>query len=123
MMTDKLAIALAQLNPVMGDIDVNVARLRTARGQAASQGADLVIGAELNVCGYPPEDLVLKPAFQARCRSAVEKLAGDTADGGPAMIVGSPWHDGTALRNAALLLGEGRILATRFKGDLPNYGV
>ena len=122
-MTDQIAIALAQLNPVMGDIDANVRRLRAARAEAAALGADLVIGAELNVCGYPPEDLVLKPAFQARCRTAVESLARDTADGGPAMIVGSPWHDGAALRNAALLLADGGILASRFKVDLPNYGV
>src|SRR5204862_4272784 len=98
MMTDQLAIALAQLNPVVGDIDVNLRRLRGARAEAAALGADLVVGAELNIGGYPAEDLVLKPAFQARSQAAVESLAGDTADGGPAIIVGSPWHDGTALR-------------------------
>src|SRR5262249_12059020 len=113
----------AQLDQVMGDIDGNLARLRAARARAAEAGADLVIGAELNICGYPPEDLVLKPAFQARCRAAVEALARDTSDGGPAIIVGSPWRDGAALRNAALVLEGGRILATRFKVDLPNYGV
>ena len=58
-MTDQIAIALAQLNPVMGDIDANLRRLRAARAEAAALGADLVIGAELNICGYPPADLVL----------------------------------------------------------------
>jgi NAD+ synthase len=122
-MTQELAIALAQTNPKVGDVDGNVVKIRQARGEARRLGADLVVFSELNICGYPPEDLVLKPAFQAACRAAVETLARETADGGPAMLVGSPWLEEGRLYNAALLLGDGAILARRFKRDLPNYGV
>ncbi len=73
--------------------------------------------------GYPPEDLVLKPAFQQACRSALDDLAKDTADGGPAMLVGAPWKEGDKLHNGLFLLSEGKIAASRFKYELPNYGV
>ncbi|MCK0209833.1 NAD+ synthase [Starkeya koreensis] len=119
---DQLLIALAQLNPVVGDVDGNAAKVREARALAAGQGADLVIFSELFLSGYPPEDLVLKPAFQAACRRAVDALAAETADGGPALLVGAPWLDGGRLYNAALLLDAGAIAATRYKVDLPNYG-
>jgi NAD+ synthase len=122
-MTQDLAIALAQTNPKVGDVDGNLMKIRQARGEARRLGADLVVFSELNVSGYPPEDLVLKPAFQAACRTAVETLARETSDGGPAMLVGSPWVEDGRLYNAALLLGDGEILARRFKRDLPNYGV
>src|SRR5437867_999475 len=101
-MTDSLAIALAQTNPTLGDIDGNAAKVRQARAEARRLGADLVVFSELNVCGYPPEDLVLKPTFQARCMAAVRTLAAETADGGPALLVGSPWLDDGRLYNAAL---------------------
>src|SRR4029453_9626275 len=119
-MTDTLNIALAQLNPVVGDIDGNVAKVRQARQQAASLGADLVIYSELNICGYPPEDLVLKPAFQAACEAAGTELAADPADGGPALLVGSPWRNDGKLHNAVILLAEGEIAAVRYNCHLPK---
>ncbi len=119
--TDRLVLALAQISPIVGDIDGNLARLRAARAQAA--GADLMLAPELFLSGYPPEDLVLKPAFQEACRTACEALARDTADGGPAVLVGLPWVEHGALYNAVALLAGGRIEAVRFKVDLPNYGV
>ena len=122
-MTDTLAISLAQLNPTVGDIDGNAAQVRRARAEAKAQGADLVIYSELNICGYPPEDLVLKPAFQERCEAAVKALAAETGDGGPALLVGSPWRSDGKLRNAAVLLADGDLAALRYKCDLPNYGV
>ena len=122
-MTDRLSIALAQINPVVGDLDGNVGRIAAARETAAREGAELVVFSELTVCGYPPEDLVLKPFFQTRVEEAVEKLAAETADGGPAILVGAPWRDNGRLHNAALLLDGGEIAAVRFKHDLPNYGV
>ena len=122
-MTHRLVIALAQISSVVGDIAGNVARLRKARTEAAGFGADIVLAPELYLSGYPPEDLVLKPAFQEACRTAVEGLARETADGGPAVLVGLPWVEDGSLYNAAALLSGGRIEAVRFKVDLPNYGV
>lgn len=128
-MTDRLTIALAQFNPTVGDLEGNLALLRRARDKAGD--ADLVVATELAVTGYPPEDLVLKPAFLDAAEAAVRKLAADTAKGGPAMLIGAPWRvrprdtSGVApgTYNAALLLDGGEIVAQRFKHDLPNYGV
>ncbi len=116
-------ITLAQLNPTVGDVEGNAAKARAARAQAKADGADLVVFPELFICGYPPEDLVLKPALQAACRAAVEELARETADGGPAVLIGSPWVEDGKLYNACALLDDGRIAAIRFKANLPNYGV
>jgi NAD+ synthase len=120
---NRLVIALAQIASVVGDIEGNLDRLRKARAEAAAFGADLVLAPELYLSGYPPEDLVLKPAFQEACRTACETLARETADGGPAVLVGLPWVEQGSLYNAVALLNGGRIDAVRFKVDLPNYGV
>src|SRR3569833_3000163 len=120
---DTFRITLAQLDPVVGDIAGNITKVRSARAKAAADGADLVLLPELYIAGYPPEDLVLKPAFQAACRAAVESLARETADGGPAVLVGTPWVEEGRLYNACALLNGGRIDALRFKANLPNYGV
>ena len=122
-MTDTLVIALAQLNPTVGDLEGNKALILRAREKAAAEGADLVVCTELVVTGYPPEDLVLKPMFQAETKAAVEALAAATADGGPALLLGAPWVDDGKLYNAALLLDGGEIAARRYKYELPNYGV
>jgi NAD+ synthase len=119
----RLAITIAQLNPIVGDVSGNAAKVRSARTMAAADGADLVVFPEMFIAGYPPEDLVLKPAFQAVCRVAVETLARETADGGPAVLVGTPWVEDAKLYNAVTLLEGGLITAVRFKVDLPNYGV
>ena len=84
--TDRLAIAIAQLNPTVGDIAGNADKARRARAEAARDGADLVALPELFLSGYPPEDLVLKPALQAACRAKIEELARETGDGGPALL-------------------------------------
>src|SRR4029079_1567812 len=83
----------------------------------------LVVMPELFLCGYPPEDLVLKPAMQAACRAKIEELARQTADGGPALLIGTPWADDGKLYNACCLLDRGAIAAVRMKVNLPNYGV
>ena len=119
----KLAIALAQLDCTVGDIAANAQKVRVARAKAATMGADLVMFSELFLSGYSPEDLVLKPAFQEACRSACDELARETADGGPAILLGLPWGENGLVYNACALLNAGRIEAVRFKVDLPNYGV
>ncbi|WP_166296830.1 NAD+ synthase [Bradyrhizobium sp. 2S1] len=123
MSEQQIKITLAQLNPTVGDVTGNAAKARAAREKAKADGADLVVLSELFVAGYPPEDLVLKPAFQSACRAAIEELARETADGGPAMLIGTPWVEDGKLYNACALLDEGRIAALRFKANLPNYGV
>ncbi len=119
---DMLRIAVAQLNPVMGDIAGNLAKARKARAEAAKLNADLVMFTELFIAGYPPEDLVLKTAFVAACEKAVTELAKDTADGGPGVIIGTPLQRDSGLHNSIAVLDGGEIIAERFKVDLPNYG-
>ncbi len=122
-LTDTIRIAVAQLNSVVGDIDGNVTKARAARARAGDLGADLLVLSELFIAGYPPEDLVLKPAFQDACRKAVETLAADTADDGPGIVVGTPWpHEGKCY-NAVALLDGGKVESLRYKVELPNYGV
>ena len=121
--SSRFTVTLAQLNPTVGDISGNADKARAARARASADDADVVVFPELFIAGYPPEDLVLKPAFQAACRAAVEALARETADGGPAMLIGTPWVDDGKLYNACVLLDGGRIAALRFKVNLPNYGV
>jgi NAD+ synthase len=122
-MADNLKVALAQLDPKVGDVDGNLAKVRAARAEAKVQGADLVLTAELVLAGYFPEDLVLKPAFVKRCHEAVEALRADTRDGGPALFVTTPWHEDNKLYNAIICLDKGEIIGKRYKVDLPNYGV
>jgi NAD+ synthase len=121
-MTDSLIISIAQLDPTVGDIAGNLGRLMDAWREAKSAGADLVVASELFVAGYPPEDLVLKPAFVDACEVAVKDFARDIKDG-PAVLLGTPWRQDGRLYNAAALLDGGKVAALRFKHDLPNYGV
>jgi len=119
---DIFRIAVAQLNPTVGDIPGNLAKAREARADAARQGADLVLFTELFIAGYPPEDLVLKPAFVAACEKAVLELAAETADGGPGVIIGTPLKRESGVHNAIVVLDDGKVIAERYKLDLPNYG-
>ncbi|MGV6876120.1 NAD+ synthase [Pseudochelatococcus sp. B33] len=118
-----LRIALAQLNPLVGDIGGNLSRARDARREAARQKADVILFPELFLAGYSPEDLVLKPAFVAACMQACNDLARDTADGGPAVLIGLPWREAGRLHNAVAHLDGGAIAGRALKVDLPNYGV
>ena len=122
-MTDRLAIALAQINPTVGAVAANADKVLAARATAAGQGADLVVTPELVINGYPPEDLVLRPAFQEQVEEAVARLAGATGDGGPAILLGATHRKDGRLYNAIYLLDGGQVRHVRHKHDLPNYGV
>jgi NAD+ synthase len=121
-MSESINIAIAQINLHVGAIEKNAEKILDAWRQGAALGADLVVTPELSICGYPPEDLVLKPAFVTACEAAAERLAAATADG-PGLIIGTPWQDNDTLHNAAFLLDGGAIIARRKKHELPNYGV
>ncbi len=121
-MPSNLKIALAQLNPIVGDLAGNAKKAVTAIADATASGADLIVFPELFLCGYPPEDLVLKPAFQQATRHVLSDLAELTVSG-PAVLIGTLWSDGGKLYNAVALLDGGKIEALRYKVDLPNYGV
>ena len=122
-MTDRLAIALAQINPTVGAVAANADKVLAARSTAAGQGADLMVTPELVINGYPPEDLVLRPAFQEQVEEAVARLAQATGDGGPAILLGATHRKDGSLYNAVYLLDEGGVRHIRHKHDLPNYGV
>lgn len=124
-MADTLTITLAQLNQAVGDIAANVQAMIEARRRAVSetQGkCDLIVFPEMHLIGYPPEDLIQKPALIQRAATELERLATVTSDGGPAMLVGSVFVRDGALHNGVALLDGGKIAATRFKYELPNYG-
>ncbi|MDE8348753.1 MAG: NAD+ synthase [Acidocella sp.] len=122
-MAESLKIAIAQMDCIVGAVDKNLAAIRAMRAKAAAMGADLLVTPEMSIAGYQPEDLVLKPAFVAACEAAIDELAADTADGGPGVIVGTPWRNGALLHNGAFVLDGGKIIARRAKHELPNYGV
>jgi len=117
-----MRIALAQLNPTVGDLGGNAKRAVDAHARARAAGADVIVFSELFLNGYPPEDLVLKPAFQDATRAELERLAAACAEG-PAVLIGTIWRDAGKVFNAVALLDRGRIEAVTFKSELPNYGV
>ena len=119
-MNETLTIALAQLTQRMGDLAANADALLEARERVGA--VDLVAGPELQLVGYPPEDLVLKPALVERARTELDRLAEATADGGPALLVGLPWAQDGRLYNSVALLDGGRVAAVRHKHRLPTYG-
>ena len=119
-MTDTLTIAMAQLNQRVGDLKGNADAMLEWRAKAGE--VDLVLFPEQQLIGYPAEDLVLKPAFQKAAAQELERLAAATADGGPAMLVGSTLMEADGLYNIVALLDGGKVAAVRKKHELPNYG-
>src|SRR5215218_4958663 len=119
-MTNRLTIALAQMNQRVGDLDGNARAILAMREAAA--GADLLMVPELQLTGYPPEDLVLKPEFVRRTMEAAERLVDATASPGPALLFGSIHHEGGLNYNVMILAEDGRVLARTLKRELPNYG-
>ncbi len=121
-MVDTLKITLAQLNQSVGDLSGNAAAMIAARRRAGALGADLIVFPELSLIGYPPEDLVLKPALIERAAAELDQLAIATKAPGPAMLVGSVFVVDGALHNGVALLDSGKVVAIRLKHELPNYG-
>ncbi len=119
----KLHILSAQLNPIVGDIWGNLAKAKASLVEAVSRGVDILVFTELFLIGYPPEDLVLKPAAVRDCQTAVEELATLTTGTKLTVVLGTPWRDVNGLFNGAAILAEGRIADLRFKHELPNYAV
>ncbi|MFZ0744950.1 MAG: NAD+ synthase [Terracidiphilus sp.] len=122
-----MKIALAQINPTVGDFTGNLEKIIAASGRAAAQGARLTVFSELAICGYPPADFLEKPSFLARCRTAVEELAKATRGLSSAVVAGvalpaSP-EGGKPAVNAAVLLDGGRVLLEQHKRLLPFYDV
>ncbi len=115
---------MAQLNQRVGDLTANANAMLEWRARAVQQvrECDLIVFPEQQLIGYPAEDLVLKPTFQKAAAMSLDTLALATADGGPAMLVGSIFVDAGKLYNGAALLHGGRIAAVRYKHELPNYG-
>ncbi|MDC0082286.1 NAD+ synthase [Emcibacteraceae bacterium] len=120
-MASALKIAIATINPTVGDIEGNAKRILEVRNEYFE--ADLIIFSELVLIGYPPEDLVLKPSFQRDAMDKALEIARQTHDRGPAILIGSLWVEGGKLYNSSLFIEKGNISAIRHKHDLPNYGV
>src|SRR5919107_104610 len=119
-MTDRLRIAFAQMNQRVGDLEANAAAMLDMRRKA--KGADLLLCPELQLIGYPPEDLVLKPEFVRRTHECTDQLVAATVEPGPAILIGTVVAEGAAVYNALVLADGGKVLATTLKRELPNYG-
>ena len=119
-MTDQLTIAFAQMPQRVGDLVGNADAMLAKRAEAT--GADLIVFPEMQLIGYPAEDMVEKPALSAQAAIQLHRLAAATTDGGPAMIVGTIIREGDALYNSVVLLDHGAVVAVRHKHELPNYG-
>jgi len=121
-MTDRLKIAFAQMNQRMGDLVANASAMLDMRRRAAAGGADLLLCPELQLTGYPPEDLMLKPEFVRRTMECTEKLVEATVEPGPAMLFGTAVGEASSTYNAMVLASGGRVLGRTLKRELPNYG-
>jgi len=119
-MTNRLRIALAQMNQRVGDLEGNARTMLDMRRKA--KDADLLVCPELQLVGYPPEDLVLKPEFVRRVHECTDELVDATAEPGPAMLIGTLVNEGGQIFNAMILADGGRVLGRTFKHELPNYG-
>lgn len=116
-----MKLAVAQINCLLGDIEGNARLILQAAKQAIQQGAELLLTPELGLCGYPPEDLLLRRGFCLTCEEALHRLAKQIAD--VAVVVGHPCVRNGRLYNAASLVRNGRVAATYLKHELPNYAV
>src|SRR5579872_2102850 len=119
-MTDRLRIALAQMNQRVGDLDGNASAIIKMRRK--SKDADLLLCPELQLVGYPPEDLVLKPEFIRRVHECTDSLVQATIEPGPAILIGTIVNEGGQSFNGMILADGGRVIGRTLKHELPNYG-
>jgi NAD+ synthase len=119
-MTNSLTITFAQLPQLVGDLGGNADFMLAVRAKA--DAVDLVVFPEMQMIGYPAEDLVQKPSLSVRAADELDRLALATADGGPAILLGTLHREGDKLYNAVVLLDGGKVAAMRYKHELPNYG-
>ena len=120
-MAEKLNILLAQTNPIVGNIDHN--RDLVLDIVSENQGVDIIVFSELVLSGYPPEDLVLKSAFQNKVCDAFHEIMDATVENDSYIIIGRPWKENEQLYNAAIVLHKGKVFHRHLKNVLPNYGV
>ena len=118
--TDSLKITLAQMNQRVGDLEGNAAGMLEMRRKA--KDADLLVCPELQLVGYPPEDLVLKPEFVRRVHECTDQLVAATIEAGPALLIGTITNEGGQNFNTMLLADGGKVIGRTFKHELPNYG-
>ncbi len=121
-MSAPLTLAIAQCNPIVGDIAGNAEMILAQYKQACAKGADIAVFPELALVGYPPEDLILSPSFRADAMKALHAIAKKTTKDN-ALIVGSVWEEKGRSYNAAIMMAGGKILHVQPKLSLPNYGV
>ena len=119
-MTKKTSILIVQTNPIVGNIEYNK---QIVIDHIKDNQSDLIVFSELMLTGYPPEDLVLKPAFMDRVNSALSEILECSKSSDATIILGTPYLDDDKLFNAALVIKEGQILNKHYKMALPNYGV
>ncbi len=118
-----MRIAVAQMNSVLGDLAGNVRRITDIARRAEAEGTDVLLTPELSLCGYPPEDLLLRPDFYRSVDLALVELAKETTDLDMAIVVGHPEQAGSHRYNAATVLLQGKRLGTYRKQHLPQYEV
>jgi NAD+ synthase len=122
-MRPDIKIAIAQINPIVGDLDYNESRILTFWMDAEKMGAELVIFPELAICGYPPEDLIIRPSFLAAVETRIKSLCEKTKHMDCAALLPSPLREDGKIYNAAFLIDKGQIIGIIRKQYLPNYGV
>ena len=121
-MKNKLKIALAQLNPIVGDVKGNIKKLIKVRS-TLNKDVDIIVAPELYVTGYPIDDLVLRDDFLELIKNEIEQLAELTKDNNAAIIIGAPRKEKESIKNSVFILDHGKIITYRDKYNLPNSGV
>ena len=121
-MDKKLKIALAQLNPLVGDVSGNIDKLISIRA-GLKDDVDILVAPELYVSGYPIDDLVLREDFLNLVEKEINKLADSTKDKKSAIIVGAPRKDNNSIKNSVFVIENGKIISIKDKYELPNTGV